>query len=469
MIYTVLDLLAYLLIYGFLGWVLEVVVLAAGTRKFLNRGFFDLPICPEYGVAADILILVLPTMREHPVFQFLTALTVLSAVEYLSGTIAARIWHRKLWRYEGGTMFAGEKRALLIAAVKALVLLAVVLLLHPLVFVAVSFLPSLLLAILCGLVLLLLAADFVSILYAVHRGQHDGKLKETRRKMEKEKREHQKKLGSWICGLVLRRLDRAYPNMEETADTGGRKAVFAKGICLDKLIWVFILCAFAGDLIETVFCRFSAGVWMSRSSVIYGWFSIVWGFGAVLLTVILQKLTDRDDRHVFLAGCILGGVYEYLCSVFTELVFGTKFWDYSDMPFNIGGRTNLLFCIFWGILSVVWVKICYPALSRLIEKMPPVPAKVATWGVIVLMLCDAVLSGAVMARYVARHSQDPADNAVEAFLDINYPDEMVEKVWPNMRVLGEDGESDGPVRLHETDKSEEGSAPGGAAEAPDAG
>ena len=55
MIYTVLDLLAYLLIYGFLGWVLEVVVLAAGTRKFLNRGFFDLPICPEYGVAADIL------------------------------------------------------------------------------------------------------------------------------------------------------------------------------------------------------------------------------------------------------------------------------------------------------------------------------------------------------------------------------------------------------------------------------
>lgn len=164
MIYTVLDLLAYLLIYGFLGWVLEVVVLAAGTRKFLNRGFFDLPICPEYGVAADILILVLPTMREHPVFQFLTALTVLSAVEYLSGTIAARIWHRKLWRYEGGTMFAGEKRALLIAAVKALVLLAVVLLLHPLVFVAVSFLPSLLLAILCGLVLLLLAADFVSIL-----------------------------------------------------------------------------------------------------------------------------------------------------------------------------------------------------------------------------------------------------------------------------------------------------------------
>ena len=467
--YTVLELLAYLLLYGFLGWVLEVVVLAAGTRKFFNRGFFSLPICPEYGVAADILILVLPTMKENFVLQFLTALTVLSAVEYLSGALAGGIWHRKLWRYEGATVFGGEKRGILIAGLKAAVLLAVVLLLHPLLFAAVSLVPEAALGIICGVVLCLMAADFVSILYAVHRGNHDGKLQETRRLVQEEKQKRQKKLGNWICRIVLRRLDRAYPNMETVEEDGEKGSVFAKGICLDKLIWVFIICAFAGDLIETVFCRFSAGVWMSRSSVIYGAFSIVWGFGAVLLTVMLQKLADRDDRQVFLAGCILGGGYEYLCSVFTEIVFGTKFWDYSDMPFNFGGRTNLLFCIFWGILSVIWVKICYPALSRLIEKLPPIQAKVATWGIIVLMFCDAVLSGAVMARYVARKNQDPADSAVEAFLDANYPDEMVEKVWPNMRVLGEDGKSDGPVRLHETDESEEGSAPGGTAEAPDAG
>ena len=44
----------------------------------------------------------------------------------------------------------------------------------------------------------------------------------------------------------------------------------------------------------------------------------------------------------------LGGAYEYLCSVFTELVFGKVFWDYSWMPFNLGGRINLLYCFFWG-------------------------------------------------------------------------------------------------------------------------
>ena len=155
---------------------------------------------------------------------------------------------------------------------------------------------------------------------------------------------------------------------------------------------------------------------------------------------------------------MLGGVYEYLCSVFTEIFLGTTFWDYSDMPFNIGGRTNLLYCIFWGLLSVVWVKICYPTISGWIEKLPPLGAKIATWAVIVLMSCAAVISAGAMVRYVER--QDSAavqessmdagtvvgtesttgtvraekKSVIDTFFDINYPDERIEKVWPNMKV-----------------------------------
>ena len=70
----------------------------------------------------------------------------------------------------------------------------------------------------------------------------------------------------------------------------------------------FMICAFLGDLIETLFCRVTGGVWMSRSSVIYGTFSIVWGFGAVILTVVLQRLAGKEDRYIFLAGSVLGGV-----------------------------------------------------------------------------------------------------------------------------------------------------------------
>jgi Protein of unknown function (DUF1113). len=71
---------------------------------------------------------------------------------------------------------------------------------------------------------------------------------------------------------------------------------------------------------------------MSRSSVVYGPFSIVWGLGCACLTAFLYKYKDKSDRYIFLYGTVLGGAYEYICSVFTELVFGTVFWDYSKIP-----------------------------------------------------------------------------------------------------------------------------------------
>lgn len=109
---------------------------------------------------------------------------------------------------------------------------------------------------------------------------------------------------------------------------------------------------------------------MSRSSVIYGPFSIVWGLGCAFLTLLLYRYRNKSDGSIFLAGTLLGGAYEYICSVFTEMVFGTIFWDYSGFAFNLGGRINLLYCFFWGIAAVVWLKFIYPKLSGWIEKIP---------------------------------------------------------------------------------------------------
>ena len=52
------------------------------------------------------------------------------------------------------------------------------------------------------------------------------------------------------------------------------------------------------------------------------------------------------------------------------MMFGTVFWDYSKIPFNLGGRINLLYCFFWGIAAVVWFKGLYPVFSRWIERIP---------------------------------------------------------------------------------------------------
>ena len=123
-----------------------------------------------------------------------------------------------------------------------------------------------------------------------------------------------------------------------------------------------------------------------------------------------------------------------MCSVFTELVFSTVFWDYSDMPLNIGGRTNVLFCFFWGLLAVVWVKILYPPMDRAIEKVPPVAGKIVTWAVVFAMACNGLLTGAAMLRYNARAVRPMPTGIVEQFLDSRYDDGYIERRWPNMIV-----------------------------------
>ena len=50
--------------------------------------------------------------------------------------------------------------------------------------------------------------------------------------------------------------------------------------------WIFMIAAFLGDILETIFCYALTGEIMCRSSFLFGHFSAVWGAGAVLLTCL---------------------------------------------------------------------------------------------------------------------------------------------------------------------------------------
>ena len=176
------------------------------------------------------------------------------------------------------------------------------------------------------------------------------------------------------------------------------------------------------------------GYWMSRSGVVWGPFSIVWGLGAVLLTAVLYKFKDRSDRYLFLAGTVLGGVYEYVCSVFLELAFGTIFRDYSHLPFNLGGRVNLLYCFFWGIAALVWIKGIYPRLSGLIERIPVRIGKIGTWVLVVFMAVNLLVTAMAMGRYTQRLAGETGEpNVVTEFLDDHFPNERMERLYPSAK------------------------------------
>ena len=170
---------------------------------------------------------------------------------------------------------------------------------------------------------------------------------------------------------------------------------------------------------------------MSRSSLVWGPFSIVWGLAIAAATALLYKDREKPDRHLFVIGTVLGGAYEYICSVFTELVFGKVFWDYSKIPFNLGGRINLLYCFFWGIAAVIWIKNLYPLFSGWIEKIPVLWGYILTWTLAVFMAVNIAVSSMALILYDRRAEGKPPKNAVESIIDERFDDARMEKIYPN--------------------------------------
>ena len=428
MAYSYWELALYFFFYSFGGWLVEVGIYAIKEKRVCNRGILTLPLSFSYGISMVLLILLLPTLESNYIFQLLMALIVSSAVRNLANFLIERLGKGRIPKDSDYSMFSGELGKTTVALLIALGFLFVYLLVHPVVFLAVHTLPQWL-SILSVIVLAVLScADAAVLLYVFHIDDRDGENEQRRREYSRDKA----RFGRRIYQLVWGRIERAYPGMEK-ALPGERCHVFAQGICFDKLIWMFMICALLGDLIETLYCKLTIDVWMSRSSVVWGPFSIVWGLAIALVTAMLYKYKDKSDSFLFIIGTLLGGAYEYLCSVFTEIVFGKVFWDYSEIPFNLGGRINLLYCFFWGIAAVVWFKKIYPYISAWIEKIPMLTGKVLTWFLIIFMVCNVAVSCIALVRYDERGKGVVAENSIQKWADEHYDDAKMEKIYPNAK------------------------------------
>ena len=427
--YTGIELLWLFLLYSFFGWALET---AAGTirqKRFVNRGFTTGPFCTVYGVAAVLMTTILQELRASFLFLFLGCMVLGTAVEWFAGKILERLNQKKWWDYSDKRWNFDGYICAQYALLWGILGTASVRWGDPLLAGLYRLLPSFvstLLTLGAAAVLLLDTAASAATVWHVKRRvkQKDA---EKLQQLNSRLASATARLGSRIEARVARRMEKAYPLILEVSEQIARQKVFAGGCGFYKLFWLFLIGAFLGDIVETIFCRLTAGVWMSRSSLVWGPFSIVWGLAIAAATALLYKDREKPDRHLFIIGTVLGGAYEYICSVFTELVFGKVFWDYSKIPFNLGGRINLLYCFFWGIAAVIWIKNLYPLFSGWIEKIP------VLWGYIlaVFMAVNIAVSSMALIRYDLRAEGKPPKNSVESIIDERFDDARMEKIYPN--------------------------------------
>lgn len=196
-----------------------------------------------------------------------------------------------------------------------------------------------------------------------------------------------------------------------------------------KIFWIFVIGSIFGFFAEMIYGAVYTRTLVIRKGLIYGPFVQVYGMGAVAYYLLIRKI--KEPKEAFFSGMIMGGILEYLCSFFQEIIFGTISWDYSKMFMNFNGRTCLLYCFYWGIIAVMFLKIVYPWLQKIEPWIYKKNIRIFTMFVMLFMIFDITISSMAAYRQKERHKDIPAKNQVDVFLDENYPDQFLDRIYNN--------------------------------------
>lgn len=240
-----------------------------------------------------------------------------------------------------------------------------------------------------------------------------------------------------------------------------KKKITILGYSIWRILAYFVIYSVVGYILETLFGMATKGVIESRKSFLYGPFCAIYGVGAVVMIVLLQYFR-KNNNTLFFGGFLIGSVVEYLVSLLGELLLHVKWWDYSNIPLNIGGRVCVFFSIFWGFLAIYLMTYFNPKVDKMIDwlkdKMNIKFWKGATLTVVILMFIDCCITGIALRFFFTRLVMDYdlelqevesyltdyegwyQNPKTKEFVDTYWSNEKMLRTFPNLKVTSKDGD-----------------------------
>ena len=205
-----------------------------------------------------------------------------------------------------------------------------------------------------------------------------------------------------------------------------------------NLFWTFIVGCVVGLIVEIIFHMVvvEPGVYQDRAGLLWGPFSPIYGVGAVLMTIALNRFKDRNIVFIFVVCTIIGGGFEYFVSWFMEVAFGASAWDYSDQFLGdiFGGRTCLLFASMFGLLGTVWIRLLLPLFLRIFNLIPWKLRYSVTLVCASLMLVNCVMTLQALDNWGARVAGHVPEAGIEQFYAENFDDEYMANRFQSMTI-----------------------------------
>jgi hypothetical protein len=204
-----------------------------------------------------------------------------------------------------------------------------------------------------------------------------------------------------------------------------------------NLFWIFMVASVVGLFIETIVSYPIDGLWKDRAGLVWVPFSPIYGLGAVLMTLALNRLRSANPIFTFVVAALLGGAFEFSAGLLWESLFGIAAWDYSNQPFNLMGHTCLGIALCWGALGLMWARMLLPLTMDLIALIPTRIARPLTAIALVFMLVNIVMTLGAFNCWWERLAGLPVETPIQGFFTTYFGNEFMDArfqtitIWPD--------------------------------------
>lgn len=206
---------------------------------------------------------------------------------------------------------------------------------------------------------------------------------------------------------------------------------------------LFIIYSIIGWILELLFSIVELKRIVNRGFLI-GPYCPIYGAGCLLLVILLSSYAD-DPIVLFALSVLICSVLEYVTSWLMEKIFKLRWWDYSNMRFNINGRICLETMVPFGIVGVIVVKYVNLFLLNLLGKLSFNSLSIIAIITMSLFIIDVFISFNVVfnlktiTRSITKDSTEEIKKAVHKFIHNNlFMYERIVKAFPNMSKIIQD-------------------------------
>lgn len=159
---------------------------------------------------------------------------------------------------------------------------------------------------------------------------------------------------------------------------------------LYTLVLMFYIYSFLGWVLEVIVGVVQKKGLINRGFLI-GPICPIYGCGGVLIFLLLSKYAS-DPLVFFLMSIILCAILEYFTSYLMEKIFKNRWWDYSDVKFNINGRICLECAVPFGIGALIIYYGLNPLIIAISNLIPLTLIKITAITLLLVTLVDIILS-----------------------------------------------------------------------------